>query len=113
MSKENVFDAYPQRAGVFQLQAKDLSGLPDEVRFVDVRGVEEYTGELGHLPRAELVPLGTLAQAAADWERAQPLLMICRSGNRSGQAASALLQAGFLQVANLNGGMAAVRAEGL
>ena len=88
-----------------------LGELPDSVRFIDVRETHEFDGELGHLERAELVPLGTLEQAVKDWPRDAPFLMICRSGNRSGQAANRLTQLGFSNVANLVGGMLAVRSE--
>jgi rhodanese-related sulfurtransferase len=41
------------------------------------------------------------------------LVMICRSGNRSSQAARALSQAGFTNVHNLVGGMLRVREKGV
>ena len=37
-----------------------LDTLAPGTRRIDVREVEEFTGPLGHLPGAELVPLGTL-----------------------------------------------------
>ncbi|MGE0323015.1 MAG: rhodanese-like domain-containing protein, partial [Polyangiaceae bacterium] len=64
-------------------------------------------GDLGHVQNAELVPLSTVARAARDWSREQPLLIICRSGRRSAMAAEQLLGMGFEQVANLEGGMLA------
>ncbi|WP_224242808.1 rhodanese-like domain-containing protein [Hyalangium gracile] len=86
-----------------------LDTLGPEVRRIDVREPDEYTGPLGHLPEAELVPLGTLEAASASWPREQPLLLICRSGGRSAKAARALAQRGFTHLYNLAGGMLAVR----
>ncbi|MBZ4420221.1 rhodanese-like domain-containing protein [Myxococcus sp. RHSTA-1-4] len=86
-----------------------LDRLGPDVRRIDVREPDEYTGPLGHLPGAELVPLGTLEAASASWPREQPLLLICRSGARSARAAQALAQRGFRHLYNLAGGMLAVR----
>jgi sulfur dioxygenase len=82
-------------------------------RLIDVREPDEYTGELGHLPGAELVPLATVADVARTWDRARDVVLICRSGGRSGRAADALVAAGFQRVMNLAGGMLAYRAAGL
>lgn len=86
-----------------------LGTLGPEVRRIDVREPDEYTGVLGHLPGAELVPLGTLETASASWPREVPLLLICRSGGRSARAARTLAQRGFTHLYNLAGGMLAVR----
>lgn len=91
------------------LAPSQLSMLGPDVRRIDVREPDEYTGPLGHLPGAELVPLGTLEAACADWPRDAPLLLICRSGARSTRAAQALAQRGFRHLYNLAGGMLAVR----
>lgn len=75
------------------------------IRIVDVREPPEFTGDLGHIERSELVPLGGLERAAASWDRSQPILFVCRSGNRSGRAAHALRQMGFAVTINMLGGM--------
>jgi rhodanese-related sulfurtransferase len=79
---------------------------------IDVREPEEFTGPLGHLPAAELVPLGDLLQVAAGWPRDQPLVLICRSDRRSDRGALALEQVGFQQTASMIGGMIAWVARG-
>jgi rhodanese-related sulfurtransferase len=86
-----------------------LDTLGPEVRRIDVREPDEFVGPLGHLPGAELVPLGTIEAAAASWPREQPLLLICRSGARSARAANLLAGHGFTKLYNLAGGMMAVR----
>lgn len=83
------------------------------VRLVDVREPHEYVGELGHIAGAELVPLATVGVAAGAWDRMQPLVLICRSGARSGRAAAELLAKGFTQPINMVGGMMAWNAHSL
>lgn len=94
-----------------EVPASALDALPaDTVRRIDVREPQEYTGDLGHLPGAELVPLATVEATSAGWPREQPLLLICRTGNRSAKAAELLAARGFTRLYNLTGGMLAVRA---
>lgn len=92
--------------------AQAASALPS-YRVIDVREPDEWSGPLGHIGAAELVPLATVVQAAAGWDRAQPLLVVCKSGGRSGRACGALAQMGFQSVTNLAGGMMAWNDAGL
>jgi len=89
--------------GVSWLAAEPTSG---ELLVVDVRQPEEWTGPLGHIEGAELVPLDTLG-AAASWEHDKPIVVVCRSGKRSAAAARLLEEKGYTQVASLRGGMQA------
>lgn len=99
--------------GFAEIQPADLATATGPFRLVDVREPHEFTGELGHLPNAELVPLNGVLQAAAGWAREAPLVLVCKSGGRSGKAAGALAQMGFKQLVNLSGGMLAVNAAKL
>lgn len=76
-------------------------------RIVDVREPDEWVGELGRVPGSELVPLAGVVAAAAGWDRGEKLVIVCRSGGRSGKAALALLDAGFASVVSMRGGMLA------
>jgi rhodanese-related sulfurtransferase len=87
--------------------------MAERVRIVDVREPHEFTGELGHLARAELVPMAQVIAAAATWDRTAELVLVCRSGNRSGRVAAALAAAGFTHVINMDGGMLAWNAASL
>lgn len=91
--------------GVREIDAATLSAAVGKVRIVDVREPFEYTGELGHIAGAELSPLGGVAQAAASWDKSQEVVIVCKSGGRSGQATRFLQQNGFQKVINLRGGM--------
>ncbi len=82
---------------------------------IDPHGLEEhteFTGPLGHIKDAILIPLGELAKRAAELSHDRPIVAVCRAGGRSAQATNILQQAGFKDVANLTGGMLRWRAEG-
>lgn len=100
-------------AGVPELPPEWLAGHPSSVRVIDVREPEEYRGELGHVPGAELVPLASLEAAARAWPPGDPIVTVCRAGGRSAKAAAALADLGFAKVASLRGGMLAWSSAGL
>ncbi len=74
---------------------------------LDVREPSEYEG--GHLLNAKLIPLGKLKERVGELEKYKdkPLVVVCRSGNRSGTACAILSKLGFDQAYNLMGGMMA------
>lgn len=74
---------------------------------LDVREPSEY--ESGHLLNAKLVPLGKLKERVKELEKYKdkPMVVVCRSGNRSGTACAILSKFGFTQAYNLMGGMMA------
>ncbi len=92
-------------AGVPQISAEWLAEHLGEPHLLDVREPAEFTGELGHLAGAELLPLGQLRGRLTEVSKNRPIVTICRSGGRSAQAALILEGAGHAQVANLDGGM--------
>jgi sulfur dioxygenase len=99
------------RASVRDVDAQEVEKLRSRARIVDVREPDEWSGDLGHIEGAELVPLDTVQAAQVSWDKQRPLLLVCRSGRRSMMAAQALLELGFEQVMNLRGGMIAYRAQ--
>lgn len=120
----NLFAGLPPAVAVGAEPAPDRSwapvelsmgGIPEvdvawaaanpETHLVDVREADELVGELGCVARAEHAPLASLENAAAAWTPSDPLLLICRSGGRSGKAALALRARGFERVASVRGGM--------
>src|SRR5687767_8547468 len=98
-------------AGIWEVQPHWLEEHLRDVQIVDVREVEEFNGPLGHLPGARLIPLGKLAERAAELSKEKPIIAVCRSGARSAQATVMLARAGFDKVANLSGGMLRWRAQ--
>jgi rhodanese-related sulfurtransferase len=103
----------PTPAGYRDLPPGVASGHLGEFRLIDVREPDEYVGPLGHIDGASLVPLATVPEASAGWDKGARLLMICRSGGRSGRAAAFLASSGFTDVYNLAGGMLEWNAQGL
>jgi rhodanese-related sulfurtransferase len=82
------------------------------VQILDVRGPDEFSGPLGHIKGALLIPLDELAERTGELSGDRPLVAVCRAGGRSVQATVILQQAGFKDVVNLTGGMLRWRAEG-
>jgi sulfur dioxygenase len=100
-------------AGIWELQPDWLAENAARVQIVDVREPEEYTGALGHIKGAKLLPLGSLLEKKQEISRDKPIVMVCRSGARSAQATVLLRNAGYARVANLAGGMLRWRGQRL
>ena len=99
-------------AGLWEIEPAALQELPaGAVQVLDVRAPHEFTGPLGHIPGALLIPLPALAARSGELQPGRPVVTVCRSGARSARAALQLGQAGFSAVANLAGGMLRWRAE--
>jgi rhodanese-related sulfurtransferase len=80
----------------------------NSVLLLDVREDDEWTA--GRAPGAVHMPLSSLDVATVPSDL--PIVAVCRSGNRSGQAAEVLAAAG-IAVVNMTGGMKAWAQEGL
>jgi rhodanese-related sulfurtransferase len=78
---------------------------------IDVREQKEF--EEVRAEGAVLVPLSTFTATYRELPKDRPLLMICRSGARSGQAAAFLLANGWTDVVNVTGGTLAWEQAGL
>ena len=77
--------------------------LYEEGTFVlDVRTPEEWNEF--HAPNTTLIPLDDLASRVNELPKDQPIVVVCRSGNRSQAGRDILLQAGF-NVTSMNGGL--------
>ncbi len=74
---------------------------------LDVRGVEDYRGELGHIEGSVNIPLEQLAQQLNDIDTHlnKPIAIICTTNGRSKQAAHLLSRHGFTLVYVVKGGM--------
>jgi glyoxylase-like metal-dependent hydrolase (beta-lactamase superfamily II)/rhodanese-related sulfurtransferase len=99
-------------AGIWEIDPYGLEEHSRQVQILDVREPPEFTGPLGHIRGAILIPLGELAGRAGELSRDRPIVTVCRAGSRSAQATIILREAGFSDVANLTGGMLRWRAEG-
>lgn len=82
----------------------------EEGTFVlDVRTPEEW--DEYHAPNTTLIPLDELASRVNELPKDEPIVVICRSGNRSQTGRDILLQAGF-NATSTNGGLNAWRDSG-
>lgn len=79
----------------------------EDALILDVREDKEFAA--GHIPKAKHIPLGKLATRIQelDKHKAKPILVTCRSGQRSARACGVLKKAGFTTVYNQAGGIIA------
>ncbi len=107
---------------------EETNGNPDEP--VRLLGVEAFEAFVADNPDADLINVhipyeGNIAgtdqyvvfDQILDWEglpedRGAPVVLYCRSGNMSGQAARELANAGYTNIVDLDGGMNAWAATG-
>jgi rhodanese-related sulfurtransferase len=98
------------------ISPEELAHLRQErpdVRLLDVRTPGEFEAE--HIAGAYNVPLDTLAEHGAEIRAgvAEPVVLVCRSGQRARKAEEALRAAGMSNLHLLEGGMAAWVTAGL
>lgn len=86
-------------------QFKQRLQQKSRVMLVDVREPHEF--KMGHIPSAVNIPLSQLNQRAKQLSSKNEVLLYCRSGMRSKQAAKILSKHGFTNMAHLKGGIAA------
>ena len=110
MSK-NITTISPQRLHAMWHEGKNIT-------LIDVRGPAEYRA--GHVAGAKLIPLDDLTVDALaenelfdDIEHACPVYLTCHAGLRAQQAAERLIEAGYHNVALLEGGTQAWQNAGL
>ena len=100
-------------AGLPELAPDWLAHHRQEVHVVDVRTPAEFTGELGHIEGAQLIPLDELRARAAEVSGDKPVVVVCQTGRRAAMAAAILEKAGRTRVAYVAGGMVRWRDLGL
>jgi rhodanese-related sulfurtransferase len=89
-------------------EAKRL--IDSGAQLIDVRTDVEY--EAGHIPGARHVPLADVQRESATLDRETPVILYCRSGNRSGPAADAFAASGW-DAHSVEGGLLAWADSGL
>ncbi len=118
-----LVSAFAARAGVIDIDNAELAKLAAAgVPIIDVRTASEWE-ETGIVPGSRLLtyfdergradPVAWLGKAKSIAKPGDPLVVICRSGNRSKTAGQFLAQqAGYLKVYNLKSGIRGWVAEG-
>lgn len=104
--------------GVPSISVRDAAAAVDAGRgdaggplLVDVREADEFATR--RAIGAVLVPISEFADRHAELPQDRPLLVICESGSRSMSATMFLLQRGWTDVRNVEGGTGAWAAAGL
>lgn len=84
-------------------EAKQMLDEQQGYVLLDVRTEQEYAE--GHIPGALLIPNTELSEKAADLlpDKEQMILVYCRSGRRSAEAARTLADMGYTQVYDFGG----------
>jgi rhodanese-related sulfurtransferase len=82
-------DATPKE--ISRAEAREM--LDAGAQLVDVRADHEW--EAGHLPGATHIALPDLAARAGEIDKDRPVILYCRTANRSAMAATALAEAGY------------------
>lgn len=82
--------------------AKEMMDSGEDIVILDVRTQEEY--ESGHIQGAICLPNETISEEPKELpDKAQKILVYCRSGNRSKQAAQKLADMGYEKVLEFGG----------
>jgi rhodanese-related sulfurtransferase len=83
----------------------------EEFLFVDVR--EQWERDAGRIEGSLHIPLGQLMTRHSEIEADGPVVVVCRTGARSEDAAQFLRAMGLAEVHNLDGGIVAWTSAGL
>ena len=108
MNPEMTFETAvqnPSFEGVSDIHPQEVHRIAKRVRLIDVRQLEEYHGDLGHVSSAELIQLDTLPEHLPGMDKKETIIFICRSGGRSARATAFAQSIGFDNVYNMKGGM--------
>jgi rhodanese-related sulfurtransferase len=105
-----VWQSFRGRFSGFQeIDASEAVGLinREDAVVIDVREDGEYKD--GHIANSRHIPLGSLKSRLNELEglKSKPLIVSCRSGNRSAHACGVLAKNGFTTLYNLRGGIGA------
>lgn len=110
--KQLVADILPDIKELFPWDLEELLENNSDVLLVDIREIDEF--ESAYIKDSLHVPRGIL-EAACDWDysdtipelvnaRDRPVVVICRSGNRSALAAFTMQLMGYNNVSSLKTG---------
>lgn len=91
---------------VKNLSAAEVKAILDkgeEIKFIDVR--EKWEHDYSRIDGADLVPLGTFVAHSHNLDKDEKIIIYCHHGNRSFSACHYLVNNGFSNVYNLDGGI--------
>ncbi len=79
-----------------EVLARLVEEAHEDFLLLDVRTAAEFS--TGHIPRAVNIDYRVIQSALAETDRTRPVVLYCRTGNRSAQAAEILRAMEFSQV---------------
>jgi rhodanese-related sulfurtransferase len=101
----------PSADNIDSTELRRLMRVDPEIRIIDVRTGGEF--ETRHIPGSYNVPLDTLGEHVGDLASVEhPVVLVCQSGGRAGQAHQKLSTAGKQTLHILEGGMNSWEASG-
>jgi rhodanese-related sulfurtransferase len=92
-------------------EMKELSKLED-VQLLDVRTPEEYA--IGYIDGFKNIDFlsDTFQEDIEKLDKTKPVIVYCKSGNRSGRCSALMLEKGFKKIYDLEGGITKWESEG-
>jgi sulfur dioxygenase len=99
--------------GILEITPQWVAAHRSQVHILDVRTRVETGEENAKVAGAQLIPIDELRDRLSEVPRDLPVMTICRSGKRSVLAFSILKDAGWKEVANIQGGLLGWQKEGL
>jgi rhodanese-related sulfurtransferase len=89
-----------------EFNQKLQSGEISANQVIDVREAEEWN--YYHLEQTIHIPMNTIPEKMGNYDKAETLFVICAHGVRSAAVCSYLTKHNFINVINVEGGMAAI-----
>ncbi len=100
----------PADAALAPDQLKDTLAREKSLQLIDVRTAGEYGS--GRIAGSRNIPLGDLVGRLKELDPAKPVVVYCRSGQRSAVALRSLRSGGFPSAKHLSGGLMAWQGAG-
>lgn len=94
------------------LEAYELI-IKDEVFFLDVREEDEQEIEYFEFQNVFFFPMSKIMDSIQFIPKEVPIIVVCDEGSRSTKVVNVLNRQGFINVANMDGGLYAWKAKGL
>ncbi|PIR23197.1 MAG: sulfurtransferase [Deltaproteobacteria bacterium CG11_big_fil_rev_8_21_14_0_20_45_16] len=92
--------------GAPEVSPESVHDQVENIKLIDVRRPDEFTGELGHIEGSVLVTLGAdLESYLESLNKSDTYVFVCRSGARSSTSTLMAQSLGFSKVFNMKGGM--------
>lgn len=101
--------------GIEEISTEEMQTLleMDDVQLLDVRTPEEF--DEGFIAGAQNIDFEseTFNEDIQKLDKTKPVILYCRTGGRSARCAKKMIEAGFVKVYDLDGGISAWEHEGL